>query len=137
MVCFARIDVIEFQGARMDAVLAETSIGITELKKNPSAVIRDAGTETVVVLHHNKPSAYLVPARTYEALMDVLDDLQLVPIVQQRIKVWESDPTNVISMSREELAREARGATRATKPTMASDLKRNTAKPTTSKTRKK
>jgi antitoxin StbD len=121
----------------MDAVLAETSIGITELKKNPSAVIRDAGTETVVVLHHNKPSAYLVPARTYEALMDVLDDLQLVPIVQQRIKVWESDPTNVISMSREELAREARGATRATKPTMASDLKRNTAKPTTSKTRKK
>ena len=41
----------------MDAVLAETSIGITELKKNPSAVIRDAGTQTVVVLHHNKPSA--------------------------------------------------------------------------------
>ena len=48
----------------MDAVLAETSIGITELKKNPSAVIRDAGTETIVLLHHNKPSAYLVPART-------------------------------------------------------------------------
>lgn len=93
----------------MDAVLAETSIGITELKKNPSAVIRDAGTDTVVVLHHNKPSAYLVPARTYEALMDVLDDLQLAPVVQARIKAWEAEPSNVISMSREELARQARG----------------------------
>jgi PHD/YefM family antitoxin component YafN of YafNO toxin-antitoxin module len=39
----------------MEAVRAETSIGITELKKNPSAVVRNAGTEIVVVLHHNKP----------------------------------------------------------------------------------
>jgi antitoxin StbD len=108
------VNLIEFRFSdvariSMDAVLAETSIGITELKKNPSAVIRDAGTDTVVVLHHNKPSAYLVPARTYEALMDVLDDLELAATVQARIKAWEAKPSNVISMSREELAREARG----------------------------
>jgi len=95
----------------MDAVLAETSIGITELKKNPSAVIRDAGTETIVILHHNKPSAYLVPAHTYEALMDVLDDLQLIPVVQQRITAWQADPDNVVEVSREELEKVARGAT--------------------------
>lgn len=95
----------------MDAVLAEISIGITELKKNPSAVIRDAGTDTIVVLHHNKPSAYLVPARTYEALMDVLDDLQLLPLVQQRITTWQADPDKVSEMSREELDEIARGAT--------------------------
>jgi antitoxin StbD len=94
----------------MDAVLAETSIGITELKKNPSAVIRDAGTDTVVVLHHNKPSAYLVPARTYEALMDVLDDLELAATVQARVKAWEAEPSNVISMSRAELVQAARSA---------------------------
>ncbi len=93
----------------MDAVLAETSIGITELKKNPSAVIRDAGTETIVVLHHNKPSAYLVPADTYEALMDVLDDLQLIPVVQQRISCWQADPDNVIEITRAELEKIARG----------------------------
>lgn len=92
----------------MDAVLAETSIGITELKKNPSAVIRDAGSDTIVVLHHNKPSAYLVPASTYEALMDVLDDLQLIPLVQQRITRWQADPHGVIAVSREELATIAR-----------------------------
>jgi antitoxin StbD len=93
----------------MDAVLAETSIGITELKKNPSAVIRDAGSDTIVVLHHNKPSAYLVPASTYEALMDVLDDLQLIPIVQERISSWQTQPSNVIEVTREELEKIARG----------------------------
>jgi antitoxin StbD len=87
----------------MDAVLADTSIGITELKKNPSAVIREAGARTIVVLHHNKPSAYLVPASTYEALMDVLDDLQLVPLVQQRIAAWQTNPDQVIEVSREAL----------------------------------
>jgi antitoxin StbD len=101
----------------MDAVLAQTSIGITELKKNPSAVIRDAGTETIVVLHHNKPSAYLVPAKTYEALMDVLDDLQLIPVVQQRISSWQADPDNVIEITKAELEKIAHGTTlKSSKP---------------------
>jgi antitoxin StbD len=101
----------------MDAVLAETSIGITELKKNPSAVIRDAGTETIVVLHHNKPSAYLVPAITYEALMDVLDDLQLIPVVQQRISSWQADTGNVIEITKAELEKIAGGMTlKSSKP---------------------
>ena len=93
----------------MQSLLADTCIGITELKKNPSAVIRDAGTQTVVVLHHNKPSAYLVPAASYEALMDVLDDLQLGPLVQQRIQDWQTDPENVIEVSLDELRHIARG----------------------------
>ena len=101
----------------MDALLAQTSIGITELKKNPSAVIRDAGTETIVVLHHNKPSAYLVPAKTYEALMDVLDDLQLIPVVQQRISSWLADPDNVIEITKAELEKIAHGTTqKSSKP---------------------
>ncbi len=104
----------------MDAVLAETSIGITELKKNPSAIIRQAGTETIVVLHHNKPSAYLVPARTYEALMDVLDDLQLIPIVQQRIASWQADPGKVIEVTKAELEKIAGGTTRKSPKTRLS-----------------
>lgn len=97
----------------MNAVLAEISIGITELKKNPSAVIRAAGTDTVVVLHHNKPSAYLVPARSYEALMDVLDELQLLPVVQQRIASWQSSPAQVMDTSRAELTQSALGVAKA------------------------
>ncbi len=93
----------------MDAVLAETSIGITELKKNPSAVIREAGTDTIVVLHHNKPSAYLVPASTYEALMDVLDDLQLIPVVQERIAAWQQAPDALVEVTKSELQAIAKG----------------------------
>jgi len=97
----------------MQAVLAETSIGITELKKNLSAVIRNAGMETVVVLHHNKPTAYLVPASTYEALMDVLDDLHLLPVVLQRIATWQANPDDVIDFSHDELEKLAQGTGKA------------------------
>ncbi len=91
----------------MQALFAETSIGITDLKKNPSAVIRDAGQSAVVVLHHNKPSAYLVPAKTYEAMMDILDDLQLAPLIAERLAQWEADPDQAIEVSLEELERQA------------------------------
>ncbi|HEV2608269.1 MAG TPA: type II toxin-antitoxin system prevent-host-death family antitoxin, partial [Xanthomonadaceae bacterium] len=45
----------------MEQILSDASISITELKRNPSAVIDEAGDEAVAVLTHNKPSAYLVP----------------------------------------------------------------------------
>lgn len=111
----------------MDALLAETSIGITELKKNPSAVIREAGAQTIVVLHHNKPSAYLVPASTYEALMDVLDDLQLIPVVQQRISSWQADPDQVIEVRRSELENIARGKAPTSAKARASTKSRSSA----------
>ena len=66
----------------MDALFAEASVGITEFKKNPSAVIRNAGNAPVVILHHNRPTAYLVPVHRYEAMMDMLDDLALAEIVR-------------------------------------------------------
>lgn len=91
----------------MEALFAETSIGITDLKKNPSAVIRDAGQSPVVVLHHNKPSAYLVPAKTYEAMMDILDDLQIAPLVAERLAAWENDPDQAIDVSIEDLQHQA------------------------------
>ena len=45
----------------MESILANASISITELKRNPGAVIEAAAGEPVAVLVHNKPSAYLVP----------------------------------------------------------------------------
>lgn len=69
----------------MDTLLAEASVGITELKKNPSAVIRNAGGAPMVILHHNRPTAYLVPVHRYEAMMDMLDDLALADIIKERL----------------------------------------------------
>ena len=92
----------------MQTLFAETSIGITELKKNPSAAIREAGDNTVVVLHHNKPSAYLIPVKTYEVMMGILDDLKLAPLIQARLDDADEHPENIIEVTVAQLEREAR-----------------------------
>ncbi len=70
----------------MEVILADNSISITELKRNPSAVIEAADGESVAVLVHNRPSAYLVPAATYKRLLDRLEDLELAELVRARAK---------------------------------------------------
>jgi antitoxin StbD len=70
----------------VESILADASISITELKRNPSAVIEAADGESVAVLVHNKPSAYLVPAATYKRLLDRLEDLELAELVRSRAK---------------------------------------------------
>jgi len=68
----------------MKAVLANCSASISELKKNPSALIEQAEGEPIAILNHNKPTAYLVPAATYEELMERIEDYQLGLIVNAR-----------------------------------------------------
>ncbi len=68
----------------MRLVLANISASITELKKNPSALLKRASGEPVVILNHNKPTAYLIPAEAFESLMDYLEDLELASIVRER-----------------------------------------------------
>ncbi len=68
----------------MQQVLAEYSASISELKKNPSALIAEADGSPIVILNHNTPAAYLLPAKTYEWLMDIVDDYELAKIVGER-----------------------------------------------------
>lgn len=65
-------------------ILADTGVSISELKKNPSAVIEAAGGFPVAVLNRNTPAAYLVPAKAWEELMDRLEDIELAEIVKSR-----------------------------------------------------
>jgi len=68
----------------MRQVLADCSASISELKKNPTALLNEADGSAIAILNHNKPAAYLVPAETYEFLMDMLDDYELAKIVESR-----------------------------------------------------
>lgn len=68
----------------MEPILAGASVSITELKRNPSAVIEAADGESVAVLVHNRPSAYLVPAAAYKRLLDRIEDLELAEIARAR-----------------------------------------------------
>ncbi len=71
-------------GELMELVLASRSASISELKKNPSALIDQSDGEPIAILNHNKPTAYLIPAETYEALLERLEDHQLGIIVKER-----------------------------------------------------
>ncbi|AJG23090.1 MULTISPECIES: type II toxin-antitoxin system Phd/YefM family antitoxin [Cupriavidus] len=66
------------------AIYATATVSITDLRRNPGAIIEEAGNEPVAVLNHNRPAAYLVPAQAFEALMDRLEDIELAEIVRQR-----------------------------------------------------
>ena len=68
----------------MESVLASCSASISELKKNPSALIERSDGEPIAILNHNRPTAYLIPAETYEALLDKVEDYQLGILIKER-----------------------------------------------------
>ena len=79
----------------MKTVLANYSASISELKRNPSALIDQSEGAPIAILNHNRPTAYLIPAETYEMLMEKIEDYQLGLIVNARqnekIKAVEVD----------------------------------------------
>lgn len=66
-------------------VLTETAVSISEHQKNPMATVAAGEGMAVAVLNHNEPAFYCVPARAYEELMDLLDDLELNRIADTRL----------------------------------------------------
>ncbi|NCN44924.1 MAG: antitoxin [Piscirickettsiaceae bacterium CG_4_9_14_3_um_filter_43_564] len=83
----------------MRQVLADYSASVSELKKNPSALLSEANGSAIAILNHNKPAAYLVPAETYEWLMDELDDYALSQIVAER----QADKASVVEVKLDDL----------------------------------
>ena len=83
----------------MRQVLADCSASISELKKNPTALLNEADGSAIAILNHNKPAAYLVPAETYEWLMDVVDDYELAKVVEER----RSDLSDAIEVNIDDL----------------------------------
>jgi len=71
-----------------NAIHAGLAVSISELKKNPSGVMKEAGSRVVAVLNHNKPQSYLVPADLFERLdlAEMLEDLELTAVVTSRMQ---------------------------------------------------
>lgn len=65
-------------------ILADNTTSVSELKKNPMAVVEQGGGFPVAVLNRNKPAFYCIPAAAYESLMDKLEDIELAEIVNDR-----------------------------------------------------
>ncbi|WP_081501802.1 type II toxin-antitoxin system prevent-host-death family antitoxin [Pseudomonas sp. GM60] len=72
----------------MEQLLASRSVSITELKRSPSTVIEQAGSEPVAVLNHNRPAAYLLPQAAYQRLLDRLQAAE----IREAITASRNDP---------------------------------------------
>lgn len=68
----------------MPNVMADRAVSVSELKKNPSAVMSGAQGGAVAVLSHNRVMGYMVPTDVYEAMMERLDDMDLAELVKAR-----------------------------------------------------
>jgi antitoxin StbD len=63
---------------------AKTTVSMTDLRRNPSKIMEIAGDLPVAVLNHNRPEAYLLSAKAYEALLELIDDLTLIKTIKER-----------------------------------------------------
>lgn len=68
----------------VNPILAPFTVSITELRRNPNAVIDEADNAPVAVLNHNRATAYVISARAYEELMERLENAELADIVRKR-----------------------------------------------------
>ncbi|MFP4683716.1 MAG: type II toxin-antitoxin system prevent-host-death family antitoxin [Ectothiorhodospira sp.] len=83
----------------MHQVLADYSVSISELKKNPSSVLAQANGSPIAVLNHNRPAAYLIPAELYELMMDRIEDDELARLVEERL----GDKEQAVAVSLDDL----------------------------------
>lgn len=75
-------------------IYSNLTASISDMKRNPQALIDGAQGETIALLNRNKPTAYIVPARTYEMLMDLAEDIELGRIIEER-KAEKKDAVEV------------------------------------------
>lgn len=68
----------------MHTVLSSFTASVSELKKNPSTLLEQSGGEPIAILNHNRPTAYLIPAKTYSDMLERLEDAELMEIVTSR-----------------------------------------------------
>lgn len=75
-------------------ILADVAASITEFKTNPMKVANSGYGAPVAVLNRNEPAFYCVPPAVFEAMMDKLEDIELLAIAKQRIGE-ESIPVSI------------------------------------------
>lgn len=69
----------------MQSLCTDLTVSMSEFKKNPARILRDAGAQPVAVLSHNKAAFYMVEPAIFEAMLEDLADARLLPLLRQRI----------------------------------------------------
>ena len=65
-------------------ILTDMAASISELKANPMKVVASGEGLPVAVLNRNEPAFYCVPAKAYEAMMELIEDMELAELAKER-----------------------------------------------------
>ena len=65
-------------------ILTDIAASISELKANPMKVVASGQGLPIAVLNRNAPAFYCVPTKAYEAMIELIDDSELIKIVNKR-----------------------------------------------------
>jgi len=65
-------------------IFAQVTASITELKRNPMGTVNAGEGAPIAILNRNEPAFYCIPAQTYEAMLNRLEDLELNAIADAR-----------------------------------------------------
>lgn len=69
----------------MQLILADVAVSMSEFKKNPAAIIREANNRPVAVLNNNKAAFYMIEPELFEAIIEEISDRDLYNKVLARI----------------------------------------------------
>ncbi len=68
----------------INEIFSPYTASISDLKKQPMAVMNATHGAPLAILNHNQPVFYCVPRKLYEKMLDCIDDTYLVQLVQER-----------------------------------------------------
>lgn len=68
-----------------NAILAEVTASVSELKRNPMGTVAAGEGFPVAILNRNEPAFYCVPAKAFEVMMNRLEDIELNAIADARM----------------------------------------------------
>ncbi len=66
-------------------ILTDVAASISELKANPMKVVASGEGLPIAILNRNEPAFYCVPAKAYEAMMELIEDKELLAIAKSRM----------------------------------------------------
>ena len=70
----------------MESIFTDVTVSMSEFKKNPAAVLREANSRPVAVLNHNRAAFYMVEPALFQAMLDELTDQELHHKVLARMR---------------------------------------------------
>ncbi len=73
-------------------IMADVTVSISDLKKNPAAVVAEARKRQVAITSRNRAVAYVVSPEVWDHILDVFDERKMV---REAIEAIEEDGDDV------------------------------------------